>query len=47
MARAYLVMKHKEGVRMNMHKPFLASQIALISRKKQDWAWAREFVEPL
>ena len=43
----YLVMKHKEGVRMNMHKPFLASQIALISRKKQDWAWAREFVEPL
>ena len=44
---SYLVMKHKEGVRMNMHKPFLASQIALISRKKQDWAWAREFVEPL
>ena len=43
----YLVMKHKEGVRMNMHKPFLASQIALISRKKQDWAWARAFVEPL
>ena len=43
----YLVMKHKEGVRMNMHKPFLASQIALISRKKGDWTWAREFVEPL
>ncbi|MGN1021401.1 MAG: MGH1-like glycoside hydrolase domain-containing protein, partial [Aristaeellaceae bacterium] len=43
----YLVMKHKEGVRMNMHKPFLASQIALISRKKQDWEWARAFVEPL
>ena len=43
----YLVMKHKEGVRMNMHKPFLASQIALISRKKGDWAWAADFVEPL
>lgn len=43
----YLVMKHREGVRMNMHKPFLASQIALISRQKKDWAWARDFVEPL
>ena len=43
----YLVMKHREGVRMNMHKPFLAGQIALISRKKGDWAWARAFVEPL
>lgn len=35
----YLVMKHKEGIRMNMHKLFLASQIAMISRKKQDWSW--------
>lgn len=43
----YLVMKHKEGIRMNMHKPFLASQIAMISRKKQDWSWAKDFVEPL
>lgn len=43
----YLVMKHKEGVRMNMHKPFLASQIVLISRRKGDWAWARDFVAPL
>lgn len=43
----YLVMKHREGVRMNMHKPFLASQIALISRHKGDWTWAREFVGPL
>lgn len=43
----YLVMKHREGVRMNMHKPFLAQQIALISRKQGDWTWAEEFVEPL
>ena len=43
----YLVMKHKEGVRMNMHKPFLASQIALISRRRGDWEWARDFVAPL
>ena len=43
----YLVMKHKEGVRMNMHKPFLASQIVLISQKKGDWEWARGFIEPL
>ena len=43
----YLVMKHKEGVRMNMHKPFLASQMALISRHKGDWEWTRTFVEPL
>ncbi|NBJ00283.1 trehalase / alfa-L-rhamnosidase / mannosyl oligosaccharide glucosidase [Lachnospiraceae bacterium] len=27
----YLNMKHKEGVLMNMHKPFLCSQICLIS----------------
>lgn len=43
----YLVMKHKEGVRMNMHKPFLASQIALISRRRQDWTWAEEFLDGL
>ncbi len=43
----YLVLKHREGVRMNMHKPFLASQIALISRQKDDWRWALEFLEPL
>ena len=43
----YLVMRHKEGVRMNMHKPFLASQAALICRRKGNWDWMREYVEPL
>ncbi len=35
----YLNMRHKEGVIMNMHKPFLCSQIVLISEniKKYDW----------
>jgi len=43
----YLVMRHKEGVRMNMHKPFLASQAVLICRRKGNWGWMREYVEPL
>lgn len=36
----YLNMKRKEGVRMNMHKPFLCAQIALISRHQRSFAWA-------
>lgn len=43
----YLVMKHKEGVRMNMHKPFLCQQIALISRHQRDWQWAAPLVPAL
>lgn len=43
----YLVMKHKEGVRMNMHKPFLAQQAALISRHTGDWTWTAPLMEPL
>lgn len=43
----YLVMKHKEGVRMNMHKPFLCRQIALISRHQGDWEWARGLLPAL
>lgn len=43
----YLNMKHREGVRMNMHKPFLAQQIVLISRKKADFTWAAEFLPGL
>ncbi len=35
----YLVMRHREGVRMNMHKPFLVQQIVLISRFQGDWGW--------
>jgi glycogen debranching enzyme len=35
----YLNMKHKEGILMNMHKPFLCSQITLISDYIQDYTW--------
>ena len=35
----YLNMKHKEGVLMNMHKPFLCSQICLISDYIGDYGW--------
>lgn len=32
-------MKHREGVIHNMHKPFLARQMALISGWKKDRSW--------
>ena len=43
----YLNMRHKEGKKMNMHKPFLASQICLISERTGDYSWAEEFQEGL
>lgn len=43
----YLNMMHKKGVRMNMHKPFLCQQIALISRSGGSWDWAAPFVDGL
>lgn len=43
----YLNEKHKEGVLMNMHKPFLCQQICLISRYQGDYAWAEEYLEGL
>lgn len=43
----YLNMKHKEGVQMNMHKPFLCSQIVLISEYIGDYEWCREYFEGL
>lgn len=43
----YLNMKHKEGIKMNMHKPFLATQICLISDFCNDYSWAAEFAESL
>ena len=39
----YLNMMRKRGVRMNMHKPFLCGQIAMISRFMGDWRWAAGF----
>ena len=43
----YLNMRHKEGKLMNMHKPFLAGQICLISDRIGDYSWAEEFREGL
>lgn len=41
-AEPYLNMKHKEGVLMNMHKPFLCQQICLISDYVKDYTWVQE-----
>lgn len=43
----YLNLMRKKGVKMNMHKPFLCQQIALISRFMGDWSWAAAFEEGL
>lgn len=43
----YLNMKHKEGVQLNMHKPFLCSQICLVSEGTKDYTWARPFLGAL
>lgn len=43
----YLNKKHKEGVLMNMHKPFLCQQICLISDFISDYSWAEGFLQQL
>lgn len=43
----YLNMKHKEGVLMNMHKPFLCNQICLISDYIKDYSWIKDYVNQL
>ncbi len=43
----YLNMKHKEGIKLNMHKPFLATQICLISDFIGDYSWAAEYARGL
>ena len=43
----YLNMKHKEGVLMNMHKPFLCSQIVLISSYIDDYSWCEKYLDNL
>ena len=40
----YLNMKRKEGVRMNMHKPFLCAQIVLISEYIGEYEWVKEYI---
>lgn len=43
----YLNRKHKEGVLMNMHKPFLCGQICEISDYTGDYEWAKGFLTNL
>lgn len=43
----YLNIKHREGVQMNMHKPFLCSQIVLISDYCKDYGWIADRVDRL
>ena len=43
----YLNLKHKEGVLMNMHKPFLCQQICLISEYCHDYQWTKKFYHKL
>lgn len=43
----YLNMRHKEGVRMNMHKPFLCGQICLIGEYTGDYEWAVPYISQL
>lgn len=43
----YLNLKHKEGVLMNMHKPFLCQQSVLISEFTKDASWILEYMEQL
>lgn len=43
----YLNIKHKEGVLMNMHKPFLCNQICLISDYINDYSWVKSYISQL
>lgn len=43
----YLNGKHKEGVLMNMHKPFLCQQMCLISDFQGDYTWTKEYLAGL
>lgn len=43
----YLIKKHKEGLLMNMHKPFLCQQVYLISEFERDYSWAAGYLDGL
>ena len=43
----YLVRKHREGIILNMAKPFLCQQITLISGFSGDYSWISDFYENL
>lgn len=47
LSEPYLVMKHKEGAVLNMMKPFLCHQMALISGFCDDYEWYRPYVDNL
>ncbi len=40
----YLNMRRKEGVKLNMMKPFLCGQIRMIAAHLNDWAWASGYL---
>ncbi len=42
LSEPYLNIRHKEGVLMNMHKPFLCQQASLISEHIKDYSWIDE-----
>lgn len=43
----YLIGRHREGVVMNMHKPFLCQQIGVISNYQGDYGWTAPMLESL
>ncbi len=43
----YLIMKHKEGIVLNMMKPFLCLQICIISGYSGDYTWMEKYVGQL
>lgn len=43
LSEPYLILKHKDGTIMNMHKPFLCQQICLISGFSGDWSWIEPY----
>ena len=43
----YLNVKHKQGVRMNMLKPFLCQQISMISGVQNDFSWISSYIGKL
>lgn len=45
LSEPYLNIRHKEGVQMNMLKPFLCHQIALISGVQNDYDWISPYLD--
>jgi putative isomerase len=43
----YLIMKHKSGIILNMHKPFLCQQICLVSGLKGEFSWIKDQISKL